>query len=119
MSMIGPVIALIVACWVYRDAKIRGKSTGAALLWFAGVALILILFLPLWFILRPRNICTGCGKYHTPDELPENMCCPSCSSTESVQQSIATHGVRGSDEMKKLTGKKSSDVITRGDLDNE
>ncbi len=76
MKMIGAVIALVVAFWVYRDAKIRGKTTAMALLWFAGVFLLLILFLPLWFILRPKNICPHCNNYYKYKDM--GRYCPMC-----------------------------------------
>ncbi len=63
MELLGPAIAFLVAFWVYSDAKGRGKTTTKALLWFAGVFFILIVFLPLWFITRPKvKTCFQCGE---------------------------------------------------------
>ena len=54
-EMLPVLIAFLVGFWVYRDAKRRGKTTGRAFLWFLGVFMVLIVFLPLWFITRPRK----------------------------------------------------------------
>lgn len=54
-EMLPALIAFLVGFWVYRDAKRRGKTTGKAFLWFLGVFSLLIVFLPLWFITRPRK----------------------------------------------------------------
>ena len=53
--MLPVLIASLVGFWVYRDAKRRGKTTGKAFLWFLGVFSLLIVFLPIWFITRPRK----------------------------------------------------------------
>lgn len=64
MELLGLAIAFIAAFWVYTDAKSRGKTTGKAFLWFLGVFFVLILFLPLWLITRPKvKLCSYCGKY--------------------------------------------------------
>lgn len=76
-------IPLVVAAWVFSDAVSRGKDNGTAILWFLGVFLLLIVFLPLWFISRPKKesevvivkeskICQECGKYFegTPSFCP-------------------------------------------------
>ena len=77
MQFIGLAIAFVVAFWVYSDAKNRGKTTGKAFLWFLGVFFLLILFLPLWFITRPKvKLCPHCGEdyeYGAADIL-----CPRC-----------------------------------------
>lgn len=84
-EFIGFLIALAVAFWVFSDARARGKSTGSAFLWCLGTLLLLIVFLPLWLILRPKKdfefkvidkptLCMHCGKYYegTP------AYCPNC-----------------------------------------
>jgi hypothetical protein len=72
------IVALLIAIWVYNDAIIRGKSSGDALIWFIGVFGLMIIFLPLWLILRPKlpqevqkvevlekpSLCPYCGKYY-------------------------------------------------------
>ncbi len=83
--IIGLFIALLIAGWVFSDAKSRGKSTGSATLWFFGTWSLLIVFLPLWLILRPQKeeriiiahsptMCVHCGKYY--EGIP--AFCPNC-----------------------------------------
>jgi hypothetical protein len=48
-TILGLMIAFIVACAVYTDANKRGMN---ALLWSLGVFLLMILFLPIYFIVR-------------------------------------------------------------------
>jgi uncharacterized membrane protein len=85
MEVIGLLIALIVAIWVYSDAKKRGKSSGSAFLWFLGTFLLLIVFLPIWLITRPKlpselpttstpQLCVHCGKYYEGNP----SYCPNC-----------------------------------------
>ncbi len=78
MQFLGLAIAFIVAFWVYTDARNRGKTTGKAFLWFLGVFFVLILFLPLWFITRPkvRSCCPHCGEYYESGD--SDIFCPSC-----------------------------------------
>ena len=77
MQFVGVAIAFIVAFWVYSDAKNRGKTTGKAFLWFLGVFFVLILFLPLWLITRPKvKLCTYCGQYYEYGE--SDVLCPRC-----------------------------------------
>lgn len=77
MEWFGLGIALIVATWVYSDAKERGSSSPT--LWAIGVFAMLIIFLPLYLIMRPlRNkamkLCPHCGKYYNDDLF----FCPNC-----------------------------------------
>ncbi len=75
------VIPLLIAWWVATDATRRGYSKSTTLLWFLGVWLALIVFLPLYLILRPRTprqdgmprqeeyrgktqVCPYCGKLY-------------------------------------------------------
>lgn len=86
MEIIGLFIAFLIAAWVFSDAKSRGKSSGSAFLWCLGTFLLLIIFLPLWFFLRPKKeseiviiadkpkLCLDCGKYY--EGLP--TFCPNC-----------------------------------------
>lgn len=79
----GIAINVFVARWVLSDAKDRGKSAGTALSWSIATFLMLIVFLPLWLIMRPKNtheivainrpkLCPNCGKYYegTPSFCP-------------------------------------------------
>ena len=80
MEYLGLAIAFVVSFWVYSDAKSRGKSTGKAFLWFLGVFSVLILFLPLWLITRPKvsdaRLCSQCGEHY---EYAESVVfCPRC-----------------------------------------
>ncbi|KPK82879.1 MAG: hypothetical protein AMS27_13685 [Bacteroides sp. SM23_62_1] len=52
-SLIGILVALLVAILVGQDAKKRGMN---AWVWGIGVFLVLIVFLPLYFILRKPKI---------------------------------------------------------------
>ncbi|MEM9884293.1 MAG: hypothetical protein AAF849_00255 [Bacteroidota bacterium] len=52
-STIGLLIALGVSFWVLMDAKSRGMN---ATLWAIGVLLLMIVFLPLYFIFRKPKI---------------------------------------------------------------
>lgn len=59
-GLIGLIIAGAAAFFVYQDAAKRGMN---AVLWAIGVFLLLIVFLPLYFILRKPLI--GGGSYPT------------------------------------------------------
>ena len=85
MEIIGLFIALLIAAWVFSDARSRGVSSGPAFLWFLGTLLLLIVFLPLWFYFRPKmeseiiiadkpKLCANCGKYY--EGIP--IFCPNC-----------------------------------------
>ena len=74
-------VELLLACWVYHDAKTRGSSS--PFLWAVGVFIFFIIFLPLYLLMRPSKIetvtrtpllCPHCGKYYEP---PVNFC-PNC-----------------------------------------
>jgi hypothetical protein len=92
----------LVGAWVMMDAMRRGKSDGVAFLWGLGTILALIVFLPLWLMVRPRlnrslptapqdnagqsyapvthagdhqtRVCGHCGKFFTS----EGDFCPYC-----------------------------------------
>ncbi len=55
MLYIAIIIPLLIAWWVASDAKKRGYSQAAIVAWFIGVWMVLIIFLPLYFILRPKS----------------------------------------------------------------
>ncbi|HHV80499.1 TPA: zinc ribbon domain-containing protein [bacterium] len=78
-------VVFFIAIWVYSDAKKRGKSRGSAFLWFLGTFLLLIVFLPIWLITRPKllgelpitrspQLCPYCGKYYEGNP----SYCPNC-----------------------------------------
>jgi hypothetical protein len=46
-----------ISFWVFRDAKRRGMSGW----WAIGVGLVMIFFLPLYFVVRKPAKCTSCG----------------------------------------------------------
>ncbi len=76
--IISAIIPLLVAWWVSSDAAKRGYSKSAIIGWFLGVWLLLIVFLPLYFILRSKTpksphadkeekitkVCPYCGKLY-------------------------------------------------------
>lgn len=84
------IINLLVALWVFYDAQKRGFTLGKSLLWAIGVFFLLIIFLPLYLIVRQKKvrwrtgeghpyssatkICFYCGKPYTGE--PEH--CPNC-----------------------------------------
>ena len=85
MELLALVILLITSAWVFSDAKARGKSGGSAFMWSLGTFLLLIIFLPLWLIVRPKlsseltviakpKLCVHCGKYY--EGIPSF--CPNC-----------------------------------------
>jgi len=85
MWLIIIIIPLIIAWWVATDARKRGYSKSASLVWFLGVWLALIVFLPLYLILRPKTprqgelggetrVCPYCGKFYKG----EISYCPYC-----------------------------------------
>jgi hypothetical protein len=70
---------------VFSDAKSRGKSTVGAFIWSLLTFMLLIVFLPLWLIVRPKKsfgvsviekptLCVNCGKYY--EGIPSF--CPNC-----------------------------------------
>lgn len=85
MLWIAIIIPLLIAWWVASDAKKRGYSQSAIIGWFLGVWMILIVFLPLYFILRSKPttqaslakgtyVCPYCGNLYQ-EKVPF---CPYC-----------------------------------------
>lgn len=84
------IINLLVALWVFYDAQKKGFTLWKSLLWAMGVFFLLIIFLPLYLIVRRKKgrwraeessiyssatkICFYCGKPYTGE--PER--CPNC-----------------------------------------
>jgi hypothetical protein len=65
MDVFNLFIALLIAAWVFSDAKSRGMEGGSASLWSLGVFLLLIVFLPLWLIIRPKKVSEIIDKPYT------------------------------------------------------
>ena len=88
MILISILIPFFIALWVAIDAKKRGYDQFKVFLWFLGVWLILIVFLPLYFILRSRvppskkatsretSVCPYCGRLYKGNF----SVCPCCGS---------------------------------------
>jgi hypothetical protein len=72
------LISLIAAVWIYFDGKKRGINP---LFWSVATFLV-IFFLPLYLIFRPKGRlinCIHCGK-----EKLESIICPFCGDTKDV-----------------------------------
>ena len=91
---LGVFIAGCVALWVVLDAMRHGKSRAVAMSWGAGVFLLLIVFLPLYLVLRDKTQtaplqtaaapCRYCGL-----AVPANAdYCPHCSKQLKGSESI-------------------------------
>ena len=79
MEIIGVLILLVTTGWVYSDAKDRGSSSPG--LWAFGTLCLLIVFLPLYLMMRPSknkimatSLCPFCGKYYENNP----PFCPNC-----------------------------------------
>ncbi len=55
MIFLIPSITLLAALWVYFDSQKHGFSFGRGLLWSILVFFFLILFLPLYLVIRKRS----------------------------------------------------------------
>lgn len=69
----GATIAFMVGLWVYSDALKRGKSSFSAITWGLATFMIMIVFLPLWLLIRPKTEVT-----QKDDNLIDYMPCPVC-----------------------------------------
>ncbi len=58
IQLAGIALLLSVSLWVWRDAERRGMSPR----WGLAVGLLLIVFLPLYFLVRKPMKCRECGK---------------------------------------------------------
>jgi len=81
-QQIAIMIAAGVAIWVYFDAQKNGYSTPASIGWMLGVFLLLIVFLPLYLIMRAKRSkspekltpCEYCRKHYSGNP----NYCPHC-----------------------------------------
>ncbi len=75
MLALAIIVPLFIALWVASDAKKRGYRRGQIIGWFLGVWFLLIVFLPLYLILRSRSaksirsttgpgVCPYCGNLY-------------------------------------------------------
>ncbi len=55
VTAVAVAILVPICFWVYNDAKMRYNSPGMPLLWAALVFAALIIFLPLYLLLRPAK----------------------------------------------------------------
>jgi MFS family permease len=108
MLFVGLIIAAILAAFVAKDASKRGMNAAG---WFFGVFLLLIIFLPLYFIVRkpllpqyqpqllqvPQtpsksvlsappapSLCPHCGKYYAG----QARYCPLCGKPQVINASF-------------------------------
>lgn len=65
------LILTLAAFWVFMDVKEKGRSEGQALFWAIGTFMALIIFLPLWLLVRWQSD----QKKYSP------QVCPSCRSS--------------------------------------
>ncbi len=75
-------IAAGVAIWVYTDAKKNNYSTPASIGWMLGVFMLMIIFLPLYLIMKAKRakrpvISATCGNCSKPYFGNPNYC-PHC-----------------------------------------
>ncbi len=81
MGIIGPIIALIVAIVIGQDAKKRGMNAWG---WGIGVFLILIIFLPLYFILRKPKLEEAQSIGHQSQQSKSSTSPPTTSNKQPV-----------------------------------
>lgn len=70
-TVVGIAVLMSIAlglAWIFIDAKRRYESWKTASLWILGIIGLLIVFLPLYFIVRPplpsATPCSSCGAYN-------------------------------------------------------
>ena len=68
-SVVGLCLALFAGVWTYEDAKKRGMTAGSAVVWGLGVAVLLILFLPLYLAGRPPLPAAAPGTLQVASQL--------------------------------------------------
>jgi len=74
LIVISIIIPLLAAWWVASDASKRGYSKSAVIGWFLGVWGLLIVFLPLYLILRSKTPKSA----QTEKEEKTTKVCPYC-----------------------------------------
>ncbi len=83
-----------VSFWVWQDAEQRGMSHR----WAIGTGFLLIVFLPLYFLVRKPKLparCTACGS-DVPDSDPEStLLCEECQRTTTTSDSERNEGRPG------------------------
>ena len=72
---VGLVIAIVAAVWVASDARKRGMNSVG---WAIGTFLLLILFLPLYLILRKPVVMNPAVYPPGVGPLPGSRMCPNC-----------------------------------------
>lgn len=70
MREIAFLLAAVVGMWVVSDARSRGKDAISAILWGVGAMLLMILFLPLWFLTRPKTTSSTRSTSQAPTPSP-------------------------------------------------
>lgn len=68
-SVVGLCLALFAGVWTYEDARKRGMTASSAAVWGLGVAVLLILFLPLYLAGRPPLLAAAPGTLQVASQL--------------------------------------------------
>jgi hypothetical protein len=69
-----PLISLIAALWVFYDSQKRGYSVWRGLFWAVGVSLFLIVFLPLYLVVRNKKERLSAREQETQAPAPLTSC---------------------------------------------
>jgi hypothetical protein len=82
---VGSLTLLVgISCWVWRDAIRRDMNPR----WGIAVGLALIVFLPLYLLIRKPVKCGRCGK-----EIPASLAmCEECEQLSSNEESVGRSG---------------------------